>query len=216
MKCLLVGEKPGVVDGGWSNWSPWSRCSRTCGSGVTLSVRRCVNPVPSNGGAFCRGDRKRHKICATEVSSAPLPTNLAKNLARNWIKQKSVRYFVSWENETKDESLVMDGYRAVIDFWIDRRMERWKWIIVITIARRKIGKIGGVESWVIESISCEIIWNSKNGWLKGIINVVILGGRIIYERFDDNFIRATKFRGEYWVINFSEIFRPSFCFKSFV
>ncbi|XP_026296950.1 A disintegrin and metalloproteinase with thrombospondin motifs 7 [Apis mellifera] len=74
MKCLLVGERPGVVDGGWSNWSPWSRCSRTCGSGVTLSVRRCVNPVPSNGGAFCRGDRKRHKICTTEPCDVGAPS----------------------------------------------------------------------------------------------------------------------------------------------
>ncbi|CAK9804397.1 A disintegrin and metalloproteinase with thrombospondin motifs 7 [Anthophora plagiata] len=66
MKCLLVGERPGVADGGWGGWSPWSRCSRSCGSGVAFSVRRCTNPSPSNGGAFCRGNRKRHKICATK------------------------------------------------------------------------------------------------------------------------------------------------------
>lgn len=212
MKCLLVGEKPGVVDGGWSNWSPWTRCSRTCGSGVTLSVRRCVNPVPSNGGAFCRGDRKRHKICATEVSSPSLTVNFAKNLTRNWTSQGSVRYFVSCENEKKDECLVMDGYRTSIDFEIvsdgemkvnncdyncatENRQNWWCWIV----------------KWSI--ISCEIIWNSKNGRLKRVVNVVILGGRIIYERFDDNSGNKVTYR---IVRVLSEKCYVYFFFKSFV
>nr|XP_033196400.1 A disintegrin and metalloproteinase with thrombospondin motifs 7-like [Bombus vancouverensis nearcticus] len=74
MKCLLVGERPGVVDGGWGSWSAWSRCSRSCGSGVAFSVRRCINPSPSNGGAYCRGDRKRHKICATKPCDVDAPS----------------------------------------------------------------------------------------------------------------------------------------------
>ncbi|XP_017767755.1 PREDICTED: A disintegrin and metalloproteinase with thrombospondin motifs 7-like [Eufriesea mexicana] len=74
MKCLLVGERPGVVDGGWGSWSPWSRCSRSCGSGVAFSVRRCINPAPSNGGAYCRGDRKRHKICTTKPCDIGAPS----------------------------------------------------------------------------------------------------------------------------------------------
>ncbi|XP_068987974.1 A disintegrin and metalloproteinase with thrombospondin motifs 7-like [Bombus flavifrons] len=74
MKCLLVGERPGVVDGGWGSWSTWSRCSRSCGSGVAFSVRRCINPSPSNGGAYCRGDRKRHKICATKPCDVDAPS----------------------------------------------------------------------------------------------------------------------------------------------
>nr|XP_034196361.1 A disintegrin and metalloproteinase with thrombospondin motifs 7-like isoform X1 [Osmia lignaria] len=74
MKCLMVGERPGVVDGDWGGWSPWSRCSRSCGSGVAFSVRRCSNPSPSNGGAYCRGARKRHKICATNPCDVDAPS----------------------------------------------------------------------------------------------------------------------------------------------
>ncbi|KOX72278.1 A disintegrin and metalloproteinase with thrombospondin motifs 12 [Melipona quadrifasciata] len=74
MKCLLVGKRPGVVDGGWGSWSPWSRCSRSCGSGVAFSVRRCINPSPSNGGTYCRGNRKRHKICATKPCDVDAPS----------------------------------------------------------------------------------------------------------------------------------------------
>ncbi|XP_015440353.1 PREDICTED: A disintegrin and metalloproteinase with thrombospondin motifs 7-like [Dufourea novaeangliae] len=75
-KCLMVGERPGVVDGGWSSWSPWSRCSRSCGSGVAFSFRRCTNPLPSNGGSYCRGDRKRHKICASNPCDVDAPSFL--------------------------------------------------------------------------------------------------------------------------------------------
>lgn len=30
------------VDGVWGDWSPWSACSRACGSGVTVRSRECV------------------------------------------------------------------------------------------------------------------------------------------------------------------------------
>ncbi|XP_026825509.1 A disintegrin and metalloproteinase with thrombospondin motifs 7 [Ooceraea biroi] len=73
MKCLMIGERPGVIDGGWGTWSPWSRCSRTCGSGVAYAIRRCDRPSPSGGGVYCIGERKRHKICATnpcEISAS--------------------------------------------------------------------------------------------------------------------------------------------------
>ncbi|XP_018396966.1 PREDICTED: A disintegrin and metalloproteinase with thrombospondin motifs 6-like [Cyphomyrmex costatus] len=74
MKCLMVGERPGITDGGWGAWSSWSRCSRTCGSGVAYAVRKCNQPSPSKGGSYCVGDRKRHKICATDPCEIGAPS----------------------------------------------------------------------------------------------------------------------------------------------
>ncbi|XP_029669787.1 A disintegrin and metalloproteinase with thrombospondin motifs 6-like [Formica exsecta] len=74
MKCLMMGERPGVRDGGWGAWSSWSKCSRTCGSGVSYSVRKCNQPSPSRGGSYCIGDRKRHKICATNPCEIGAPS----------------------------------------------------------------------------------------------------------------------------------------------
>lgn len=41
---------------GWTAWSEWSACSRSCDGGVSHQLRRCQL-------AKCRGDRLRYKIC---------------------------------------------------------------------------------------------------------------------------------------------------------
>lgn len=42
---------------GWSTWSDFSTCSRTCDGGVAFQLRRCHSP------SGCRGESVRHKIC---------------------------------------------------------------------------------------------------------------------------------------------------------
>ena len=44
-----------VVNGGYSDWMPYSVCSKTCGGGVQTRKRTCTNPPPSNGGKDCSG-----------------------------------------------------------------------------------------------------------------------------------------------------------------
>ncbi|KAF5299313.1 hypothetical protein FQA39_LY02486 [Lamprigera yunnana] len=73
-KCLEVGERPGAIDGGWSAWSRWSRCSRTCGSGVKTRERHCTNPSPAQGGRYCSGNHKHHKICNTQTCEIGSPS----------------------------------------------------------------------------------------------------------------------------------------------
>ncbi|XP_031561607.1 A disintegrin and metalloproteinase with thrombospondin motifs 7-like isoform X2 [Actinia tenebrosa] len=50
-------------DGDWTDWSGWSKCSRSCGSGVMAMQRKCNNPRPLNGGRYCIGEEKRYKLC---------------------------------------------------------------------------------------------------------------------------------------------------------
>ena len=49
--------------GGWSSWSRWGQCSRTCGAGAAFRTRRCNNPRPSYGGAPCRGNSEQFRLC---------------------------------------------------------------------------------------------------------------------------------------------------------
>ncbi|XP_055689829.1 A disintegrin and metalloproteinase with thrombospondin motifs 7 [Lutzomyia longipalpis] len=70
-KCVLMEDLPRPVDGGWGNWSDWTECSTTCGAGVSIQMRECNNPHPSNGGTFCIGERTRYKTCNLD----PCPDN---------------------------------------------------------------------------------------------------------------------------------------------
>ncbi|KAM9761762.1 A disintegrin and metalloproteinase with thrombospondin motifs 10 isoform 1-T1 [Menidia menidia] len=61
--CVAYGTRPEGVDGSWGLWSPWGECSRTCGGGVSSSVRHCDSPRPTIGGKYCLGERKRFRSC---------------------------------------------------------------------------------------------------------------------------------------------------------
>ncbi|ROI48994.1 SCO-spondin [Anabarilius grahami] len=47
------------VDGGWSRWSPWSRCDKACGGGRSIRTRSCSSPPPKNGGRKCTGEKNQ-------------------------------------------------------------------------------------------------------------------------------------------------------------
>uniref|UniRef100_A0A3P8Z7L8 SCO-spondin n=1 Tax=Esox lucius TaxID=8010 RepID=A0A3P8Z7L8_ESOLU len=63
MEC---GTTPCPVDCGWSSWTPWSACSRTCDVGVRRRYRSGTNPAAAFGGRVCRGDRVGMDTCSLE------------------------------------------------------------------------------------------------------------------------------------------------------
>ena len=50
------------VNGRWSKWAAWSKCSRTCGQGKQTRNRTCTNPPPKYGGT-CVGPATQTKSC---------------------------------------------------------------------------------------------------------------------------------------------------------
>lgn len=44
-----------TVHGGWTEWSPYSQCSQSCGVAVKTRRRTCSNPKPAHGGRVCVG-----------------------------------------------------------------------------------------------------------------------------------------------------------------
>ena len=53
------------VNGGWSEWSTWSDCSKLCKLGTATRTRTCTNPIPQFNGKLCDGMtiEKQTKVC---------------------------------------------------------------------------------------------------------------------------------------------------------
>ena len=45
-----------AIDGSWSTWGNWGKCSTTCGKGTKIRERNCSNPAPKHGGKECEKD----------------------------------------------------------------------------------------------------------------------------------------------------------------
>jgi len=61
-----------TVHGGWTEWSPWSACSQSCGMTVKTRVRFCENPAPAHGGRVCVGSDRNEMPC---YQNPPCPSH---------------------------------------------------------------------------------------------------------------------------------------------
>ncbi|XP_035672026.1 chitotriosidase-1-like [Branchiostoma floridae] len=57
-----------ALDGGWADWTAWTPCSVSCGSGAETRSRTCSNSAPQHGGAACSGDGTEERACQTGVT----------------------------------------------------------------------------------------------------------------------------------------------------
>ena len=56
-----------LVDGQWGNWSEYSACTKTCGTGYQKRSRGCTNPPPSGGGKQCPGSASESRSCNIKI-----------------------------------------------------------------------------------------------------------------------------------------------------
>ncbi|XP_066928943.1 uncharacterized protein [Clytia hemisphaerica] len=52
-----------AIHGNWTDWTDWGNCDQTCGQGIQMRYRWCINPVPDNGGDYCVGDGNETRWC---------------------------------------------------------------------------------------------------------------------------------------------------------
>lgn len=62
----LVTKSILVVDGGFTEWSAWTTCTKTC-SGIRHRTRSCSDPVPRCNGKPCQGDNSQTVTCNDNV-----------------------------------------------------------------------------------------------------------------------------------------------------
>lgn len=60
---------PCPVSGGYTLWSNYSTCTKSCGDGMQYRARNCTNPPPEAGGEDCTrlGPPKETKLCNTKA-----------------------------------------------------------------------------------------------------------------------------------------------------
>ena len=51
------------MNGGFSEWSSYGVCSKTCGDGTQQRKRECNNPKPAHGGEDCQGEKQQSRTC---------------------------------------------------------------------------------------------------------------------------------------------------------
>jgi hypothetical protein len=61
VECMRMKFCP--IHGGWSEWSAWSSCSKTCGNGLRNRKRFCTNPTPNFNGTECDGENIEYEEC---------------------------------------------------------------------------------------------------------------------------------------------------------
>lgn len=49
----MCNQTPCIVNGGYSQWSEFNQCDKSCGGGVMFRNRSCNNPTPNYGGRGC-------------------------------------------------------------------------------------------------------------------------------------------------------------------
>ncbi len=59
-----------LVHGGWSPWSEWNLCPKTCGKSFRSRTRTCTNPEPKNNGRLCIGSEREEEQCPEIICSS--------------------------------------------------------------------------------------------------------------------------------------------------
>ena len=55
------------MNGGWTIWGRWDKCSVSCGGGTQTRSRSCTNPPAAHGGKSCVGLKEMAQDCNKDV-----------------------------------------------------------------------------------------------------------------------------------------------------
>ena len=62
-----------LVDGGYTDWTPWTSCGKSCEGGTRVRNRFCTKPPPSNNGQPCSGASYQKENCNTQPCPGESP-----------------------------------------------------------------------------------------------------------------------------------------------
>ena len=112
-----------VVHGGWSRWSRWTTCSKSCGKGSQQRFRNCTNPRPSYGGRDCNyGSPNGRETCNTQ----PCPGEKLHCTNRQHVRYTCIWYISLRSSQRQPE---------ITKFWIFWRTQTTAFVFLFGIER---------------------------------------------------------------------------------
>eukprot|EP00794_Sanderia_malayensis_P005644 gene5644-6340_t len=77
--------RPCIIDGGFSNWTWFGECSKTCDGGYRTRYRFCNNPKPQGGGRNCTGPYVDTEYCANDLCKGPVGVSKAETIVESFL-----------------------------------------------------------------------------------------------------------------------------------
>ncbi|KAM8945924.1 A disintegrin and metalloproteinase with thrombospondin motifs 18 [Pelodytes ibericus] len=115
--CVRYGDHgPRPVNGGWSDWTEWSECSRNCGGGIMYQERHCNNPKPQYGGKFCQGSSRIYQLCNIQTCP-PSTVDFRAQQCAEYNSKPFRGWYYKWRPYTKvEEENICKLYCTAEDF----------------------------------------------------------------------------------------------------
>ncbi|XP_065061366.1 uncharacterized protein LOC135688444 isoform X2 [Rhopilema esculentum] len=93
------------IDGGFSEWSKWTTCTKSCDGGTRTRNRTCSDPFPVYGGSLCFGNYTETELCSagfcqinggwtnwTSWQQCNKPCNTGERLRQRWCENPLPMY----------------------------------------------------------------------------------------------------------------------------
>ncbi|XP_053384629.1 coadhesin-like isoform X2 [Mercenaria mercenaria] len=113
------------VDGGWTSWTRWTTCSRTCDMGFVSRGRSCTNLAPQHNETYCSGSGYDTRVCSHD-SCRPASTICVAGdiidhlLFKTFASHPSARYCTQSNTNSDSEALLLAHCKPPNMHW-----QRW-------------------------------------------------------------------------------------------
>ncbi|XP_053388217.1 uncharacterized protein LOC128551395 [Mercenaria mercenaria] len=174
-----------IVNGGWSGWAQWDKCSVTCGVGMQSRARSCNNPKPKGYGKTCSGRDLDVKLCypglcaTTDCYDVLKKQNAAKSGVYNvtlWRSKQETQVYCDMETDNGGWTVFQYRFNGLVDFYRN-----------FTEYERGFGDLG-TEFWLGLIIVEEMAAQGKTELR---LDLTAAGGITVFENFQ-NFVLGSS------------------------
>ncbi|XP_060581974.1 angiopoietin-related protein 2-like [Ruditapes philippinarum] len=168
-----------AINGGWSDWMQWGKCSVTCGVGLQSRVRSCTNPTPANAGEHCIGQNYDVKLCYNDICLDEDCYAIKKRRGKQqsgiynvrlWNTSRVIPVYCDFDTDTGGWTVFQYRFNGSVDFY--RNFREYE---------NGFGSLDG-EFWLCLRIIYEMVSQGKTELR---LDLTAAGGEHVYETFQN-------------------------------